>query len=155
MRPPAKWLVSRSDQPRNEKGRGSRQAADERCLQRAAHGQRAGEAPLDIAEGEKRQECRQDRHPETGLRVRREKVWREGDEAPRDVRGSNGQGASESPAARANGTVRPSDIPMTMSRTVLPAVKCFSTWGVCGMSTPVEDPILLDLPGGVVGRSLG
>src|SRR2546428_11394683 len=63
--------------------------------------------------------------------------------------------APESPAARANGTVRPSDIPMTMSRTVLPAVKCFSTWGVCGMSTPVEDPILLDLPGGVVGRSLG
>src|SRR3989442_15440439 len=63
--------------------------------------------------------------------------------------------APESPAARANGTVRPSDIPMTMSRTVLPAVKCFSTWGVCGMSTPVGGPILLGLPGGVVGRGLG
>src|SRR2546422_11053171 len=61
--------------------------------------------------------------------------------------------APESPAARANGTVRPSDIPMTMSRTVLPAVKCFSTWGVCGMSAPVGGSILLDLTGGVAGGS--
>jgi hypothetical protein len=29
--------------------------------------------------------------------------------------------------------VRPSDIPITMSRTVSEAVKCFSTCGVCGM----------------------
>jgi hypothetical protein len=34
--------------------------------------------------------------------------------------------APESPAARAKGTVRPSDIPMTTSRTVSEAVKCFS-----------------------------
>src|ERR1700690_787764 len=35
--------------------------------------------------------------------------------------------APESPAANAKGTVRPSDMPMTTSRTKLPAVKCFST----------------------------
>ena len=34
--------------------------------------------------------------------------------------------APESPAARAKGTVRPSDTPMMMSRTISPAVKCFS-----------------------------
>ena len=34
--------------------------------------------------------------------------------------------APDSPAARANGTVKPSDMPMTMSRTVSDAVKCFS-----------------------------
>src|SRR5438093_13279375 len=45
--------------------------------------------------------------------------------------------APESPAAKAKGTVSPSDIPMTMSRTVSPAVKCFSMWGVCGMPPPV------------------
>src|SRR5712671_4252795 len=39
------------------------------------------------------------------------------------------------PAARANGTVRPSDMPMTMSRTVSPAVKCRSTCGVCGIES--------------------
>src|ERR1700722_19819044 len=37
------------------------------------------------------------------------------------------------PAARANGTVRPSDIPITMSRTIADDVKCFSTCGVLGM----------------------
>src|SRR6266849_2448825 len=41
--------------------------------------------------------------------------------------------APESPAASAKGTVRPSDIPITVSRTKLPAVKCFSTCGVCGI----------------------
>src|SRR2546422_11519302 len=61
--------------------------------------------------------------------------------------------APESPAASANGTVRPSDIPMTMSRTVLPAVKCFSTWGVCGMSGPVGGSLLLRLTRGVARRS--
>jgi hypothetical protein len=35
--------------------------------------------------------------------------------------------APVSPAASANGTVRPSDIPMTTSRTDSPAVKCCST----------------------------
>src|SRR5712692_1290027 len=34
--------------------------------------------------------------------------------------------APESPAARAKGTVSPSDMPITTSRTKLPAVKCFS-----------------------------
>ena len=38
--------------------------------------------------------------------------------------------APDSPAARAKGTVRPSDIPITMSRTVAPAVKWCSTCGV-------------------------
>lgn len=36
--------------------------------------------------------------------------------------------APESPAARAKGTVRPSETPMMMSRTISPAVKCFSEW---------------------------
>lgn len=34
--------------------------------------------------------------------------------------------APERPAARANGTVRPSDTPIIISRTTSPAVKCFS-----------------------------
>jgi len=34
----------------------------------------------------------------------------------------------ERPAARAKGTVRPSETPMMMSRTTSPAVKCFSVW---------------------------
>src|SRR3954452_16790662 len=41
--------------------------------------------------------------------------------------------APDSPAARAKGTVSPSDMPITMSRTASEAVKCFSTWGVFGM----------------------
>src|SRR5579884_396388 len=41
--------------------------------------------------------------------------------------------APDSPAARANGTVSPSDIPMTISRMVSPAVKCCSTCGVWGI----------------------
>src|ERR1019366_9106130 len=41
--------------------------------------------------------------------------------------------APDNPAARANGTVRPSDIPITMSRTASVEVKCFSTCGVCGI----------------------
>jgi hypothetical protein len=51
------------------------------------------------------------------------------------------------PAARAKGTVKPSDMPMTMSRTVLLAVKCFSMCGVIGMvyrqrvATPNEKEI--------------
>src|SRR5262249_45752915 len=40
--------------------------------------------------------------------------------------------APERPAASANGTVRPSDIPMTMSRTASLAVECCSMCGVCG-----------------------
>ena len=39
---------------------------------------------------------------------------------------AHGDGPSSGPAARANGTVRPSDIPMTISRTSSPPVKCVS-----------------------------
>ena len=52
--------------------------------------------------------------------------------------------APDRPAARAKGTVRPSDMPITMSRTVAEAVKCLSTCGVCGMATSC----LLKGPGG-------
>src|ERR1700757_3570255 len=41
--------------------------------------------------------------------------------------------APESPAASAKGTVNPSAIPMTTSRTNSPAVKCFSMCGVVGI----------------------
>src|SRR5437867_3084029 len=37
------------------------------------------------------------------------------------------------PAASANGTVSPSAMPMTTSRTIALAVKCRSTCGVCGI----------------------
>src|SRR5437879_4682816 len=50
--------------------------------------------------------------------------------------------APERPAARANGTVNPSDMPITISRTVSPAVKCCSICGVCGIGillVSVED----------------
>src|SRR2546428_12371293 len=40
--------------------------------------------------------------------------------------------APDRPAARAKGTVSPSDMPITMSRIVSEAVKCFSTCGVWG-----------------------
>ena len=43
-----------------------------------------------------------------------------------------------SPAASAKGTVRPSDIPMTMSRTAAVAVKCFSTCSVDGIFAPLR-----------------
>src|SRR5229473_3470342 len=41
--------------------------------------------------------------------------------------------APEIPAARAKGTVRPSDIPITTSRTDSGAVKWCSVWGVAGI----------------------
>src|ERR1700684_2109796 len=41
--------------------------------------------------------------------------------------------APVNPAARANGTVRPSAIPITMSRTAAVAVKCFSTCSTDGI----------------------
>src|SRR5664279_1085044 len=44
--------------------------------------------------------------------------------------------APESPAARANGTVSPSAMPMTTSRTVSLEVKWCSMWGVSGIRTP-------------------
>ena len=44
----------------------------------------------------------------------------------------------DGPAAKAKGTVNPSDIPMTMSRIFSEEVKCVSTCGVCGMPSPRE-----------------
>src|SRR6185436_8195407 len=43
-----------------------------------------------------------------------------------------------SPAASAKGTVKPSDMPMTTSRTTSPAVKWRSICGVCGMNLLVR-----------------
>jgi hypothetical protein len=40
----------------------------------------------------------------------------------------------ESPAARAKGTVSPSDMPITISRMTSEPVKCFSICGVCGIT---------------------
>src|SRR5487761_849937 len=45
--------------------------------------------------------------------------------------------APVSPAASAKGTVKPSDIPMTMSRTAAVDVKCFSRWAVVGIVAPL------------------
>src|ERR1700737_596593 len=42
------------------------------------------------------------------------------------------------PAAKANGTVNPSDIPITMSRIFSEEVKCVSTCGVCGIVSPLR-----------------
>jgi hypothetical protein len=44
--------------------------------------------------------------------------------------------APDRPAASVKGTVRPSDMPITMSRTTSEAVKLFSTCGVRGVSSP-------------------
>jgi len=43
-----------------------------------------------------------------------------------------------------DGTVKPSDIPITMSRTVSEAVKCFSTCGVCGTGLVLVSVRVLD-----------
>ena len=84
-----------------------------------------------------------------------------GDRAGRDLGKSRGDTMAvvassipESPAASAKGTVSPSDIPITTSRTASPAVKCFSMWGVCGIislprSTSLDHSILF------AGRSPG
>src|SRR5271157_4653351 len=45
----------------------------------------------------------------------------------------------ESPAASAKGTVSPSDIPITMSRTTSEPVKCCSTCGICGIVSSQTD----------------
>src|SRR5690348_17799836 len=45
--------------------------------------------------------------------------------------------AAVMPAASAKGTVRPSAIPMTTSRTLALAVKCDSTCSLVGMDSPV------------------
>src|SRR5260370_28339274 len=44
--------------------------------------------------------------------------------------------APDMPAAKAKGTVRPSAMPMTTSRTLALAVKCDSTCGVAGINSP-------------------
>src|SRR5512141_2571034 len=46
--------------------------------------------------------------------------------------------APVSPAAKAKGTVRPSAMPITMSRTTSEDWKCFSTWGVRGNQLRLE-----------------
>src|SRR6202165_3996806 len=51
--------------------------------------------------------------------------------------------APERPAASANGTVRPSAIPITMSRIVADAGKCFSRWGVWGTAPPLAATLML------------
>src|SRR5580704_16162361 len=47
--------------------------------------------------------------------------------------------APDRPAASAKGTVRPSAMPMTISRTVSDAVKCFSTCGVTGIGNLAQE----------------
>src|SRR5438477_9599093 len=49
--------------------------------------------------------------------------------------------APDRPAAKANGTVRPSAMPMTTSRTNAEEVKCFSTCGVCGIFLQVSPSV--------------
>src|SRR2546422_4314585 len=61
--------------------------------------------------------------------------------------------APDRPAARAKGTVSPSDMPITMSRIVSEAVKCFSTCGVWGTGNLHLD--VVNAPGTTCyGRSL-
>lgn len=50
--------------------------------------------------------------------------------------------APESPAASANGTVRPSDTPMMISLTTSPAVKCLS---LCCSKSGGDEDIMLNL----------
>src|SRR5271170_6241111 len=63
--------------------------------------------------------------------------------------------APDNPAASANGTVRPSAIPMTMSRTNSDAVKCDSTCGVCGIFFQVSPSEGSPSRRNLLGRSLG
>src|ERR1700722_4776857 len=63
--------------------------------------------------------------------------------------------APDNPAASANGTVSPSAIPMTMSRTNSEAVKCDSTCGVCGIFFQVSPSVGIPSRRNLLGRSLG
>src|SRR5580698_2323312 len=63
--------------------------------------------------------------------------------------------APDNPAASAKGTVRPSAIPMTMSRTNSEAVKCDSTCGVCGILFQVSPSVGIPSRRNLLGRSLG
>src|ERR1700685_592962 len=65
--------------------------------------------------------------------------------------------APDSPAARAKGTVRPSAMPITMSRTTADDSKCFSTCGVTGMQllSQIFARVGIRRFGDLFGRSLG
>src|ERR1700735_4551365 len=63
--------------------------------------------------------------------------------------------APDSPAASAKGTVRPSAIPITMSRTYSEAVKWDSTCGVCGIFFQVSPSVGSSSRRNLLGRSLG
>ena len=62
--------------------------------------------------------------------------------------------APERPAARAKGTVSPSAMPMTMSRTRAEAEKCFSMCGVVGMRPWKVNPGCASIPLGSVAEGL-
>src|SRR5579864_2991010 len=62
--------------------------------------------------------------------------------------------APVNPAASAKGTVRPSAIPMTMSRTTSVASKCFSTCGVKG-TLLLRDECRFQIFASIRFRSLG
>src|ERR1700720_4313921 len=63
--------------------------------------------------------------------------------------------APDNPAANANGTVNPSAIPITISRTNSDAVKCFSTCGVCGIFFQVSPSVGMGRSRNLFGSSLG
>src|ERR1700740_2198163 len=54
--------------------------------------------------------------------------------------------APVNPAASAKGTVNPSDIPITMSRTAAVAVKCFSTCSTDGILDSLSASNISDCP---------
>src|SRR5438876_398560 len=62
--------------------------------------------------------------------------------------------APDNPAANANGTVSPSAIPITISRTNSDAVKCFSTCGVCGIFFQVSPSVGMGRSRNLFGSSL-
>src|SRR6266436_1343964 len=63
--------------------------------------------------------------------------------------------APDNPAASANGTVNPSAIPITISRTNSDAVKCFSTCGVCGIFFQVSPSVGIGRSRNLFRSSLG
>src|SRR5258708_6443618 len=63
--------------------------------------------------------------------------------------------APDNPAASANGTVSPSAIPITISRTNSDAVKCFSTCGVCGIFFQVSPSVRIGRTRNLFRGSLG
>src|SRR5258708_15263788 len=63
--------------------------------------------------------------------------------------------APDNPAASAKGTVNPSAIPITISRTNSDAVKCFSTCGVCGIFFQVSPSVGIGRSRNLFRSSLG